>query len=112
MLAWFKRAFSEWSEVWQELFKNAALPFIPRPIYCMPLDQTWEALELSANLVSGKFACLREAIAAFETGMRNRAAIATKESLENGELMHSENALDRMPAFFGHKGDTNSWPAI
>lgn len=32
--------------------------------------------------------------------MRERAATAAKESLENGEKMHSENALTTMLEFF------------
>jgi len=137
VLEWFKKAFSEWSEVWYELFENAETPFIPRPIYCMPSDQTWEALpnltmlgdaahvmppfagegvnmamldalELSECLVSGNFDGLQEAISSYEINMRKRAAIAAQESLENGELMHSENALDMMLAFFGNKEGANS----
>ena len=37
LLAWFKTAYPEWSNIWYELFENAELPFVPRPIYCMPL---------------------------------------------------------------------------
>ena len=124
MLAWFRKEYSEWSSIWYELFENAITPFIPRPIYCMPLDQTWEslpnvtmlgdaahvmppfagegvnmamldALELSECLANG------EAIANYETNMRKRAAIMAKESLENGERMHSEDALSTMLSFFG-----------
>lgn len=132
LLAWFRKEYPEWSTVWNELFENATTPFIPRPIYCMPLDQTWEAmpnltmlgdaahvmppfagegvnmamrdaLELSECLTSDKFENLQEAISSYETAMRERAASAAKESLENGELMHSEDALNKMLAFFsGH----------
>jgi 2-polyprenyl-6-methoxyphenol hydroxylase-like FAD-dependent oxidoreductase len=131
-LAWFKAAYTEWSPVWYELFENAATPVIPRPIYCMPLQQTWEALpnvtmlgdaahamppfageganmamldalELSECLTSGTYHTLQEAIAFYETNMRKRAAVAAQESLENGEWMHSNNALDRMlDMFSGH----------
>jgi 2-polyprenyl-6-methoxyphenol hydroxylase-like FAD-dependent oxidoreductase len=132
VLNWFTTAYSGWSGIWYELFESAASPFIPRPIYCMPLDQTWEtlsnltmlgdaahvmppfageganvamwdALELSEHLTSEKYHTLKEAIASFETAMRKRAAIAAAESLENGERMHSEGALKIMLAFFnGH----------
>ena len=44
MLEWFKKEYSDWSSDWYELFENAAVPFVPRPIYCMPLDQNWESL--------------------------------------------------------------------
>ncbi len=129
LLEWFKTAYSEWSNIWYELFENAETPFIPRPIYCMPLDQDWEALpnltmlgdaahvmppfagegvnmamrdalELSDCLTSAQYTTLQEAISAYETSMRRRAAAAAKESLDNGEAMHSETALTTMLAFF------------
>jgi len=127
LLAWFKKEYSEWSDTWYELFENASMPAIPRPIYHMPPDQTWEtlpnltllgdaahvmppfagegantamfdALELSEYLTSGKFTNLQEAISFYELSMRKRAAVATKLSLENGQRMHSENALEKMLA--------------
>ena len=132
MLAWFTTAYSEWSPIWYELFENAATPFIPRPIYCMPSDQTWDALpnltmlgdaahvmppfageganmamldalELSECLTSDTYHTVQEAISFYETSMRKRAAAAAQESLENGERMHSEDALNTMLDFFsGH----------
>ncbi len=132
MLAWFKQAYPEWSPVWHELFESAGTPFIPRPIYCMPLDQTWktlpnltllgdaahvmppfagegvnmamrDALELSECLTSGGYSSLQEAISSYETAMRQRASGMARESLENGERMHSEQALATMLNFFtGH----------
>ena len=129
LLEWFKTAYSGWNSIWYELFENTATPFIPRPIYCMPLDQTWQALhnltmlgdaahvmppfageganmamrdalELSECLTSDNYNSLREAISAYETGMRKRASIAAKESLDNGEAMHNEKALTTMLMFF------------
>lgn len=129
VLNWFETNYPEWSSNWNELFENATTPFIPRPIYCMPLDQTWEtlpnltmigdaahvmppfageganmamldAIELSECLTSGNYSSLQEAIAQYEIKMRSYASIAAKESLENGERMHSENALSTMVAFF------------
>lgn len=120
VLTWFKQEYPEWSSIWYELFENTDTPFIPRPIYCMPLDQTWEArsnltmlgdaahvmppfagegvnmamldaLELSESL---------EDIGTYESNMRKRAAIMAKESLENGERMHAEDALSTMLRFF------------
>jgi 2-polyprenyl-6-methoxyphenol hydroxylase-like FAD-dependent oxidoreductase len=129
MLAWFKNEYPEWSNHWHELFQSTTTPFIPRPIYCMPLDQTWEtlpnltmlgdaahvmppfagegvnmamrdALELSECLMSDEHSTLHEAIAAYEINMRQRASKIAQESLENGERMHSENALETMLNFF------------
>ncbi|MBD1385819.1 FAD-dependent monooxygenase [Mucilaginibacter rigui] len=132
LLTWFKKEYAEWSSTWYELFENSAAPFIPRPIYCMPLDQTWEtlpnltmlgdaahvmppfagegantamldALELSEYLTSGRYNTLQEAISAYEINMRKRAAMAAQASLANGERMHSAGALEKMLAVFGRK---------
>lgn len=132
VLEWFKKFYPEWNEIWYELFEHAATPFIPRLIYYMPLDQTWEtksnltlmgdaahvmppfageganmamldALELSEYLTNSSYSTLQEAISTYENNMRKRAAAATKESLDNGERMHSEKALAAMLNFFeGH----------
>ncbi len=130
VLAWFKKDFPEWGTMWQELFENSETTFIFIPIYCMPLDQTWQALpnltilgdaahlmppfagegvnmamldalELSDSLSSQNFSDAQTAIASYETQMRKRAAEAAQESLENGEKMHSADALQKMLAFFG-----------
>ena len=132
LLAWFKKEYSGWSSIWYELLEHMATPVIPRPIYCMPLDQTWEALpnltllgdaahvmppfegegantsmfdalELSECLTSGKFNTVQQAILFYEVSMRKRAAAAAKRSLENGERMHSEGALEKMLTVFGIK---------
>lgn len=132
LLEWFKKEYVGWNPVWEELFEQASIPFIPRPIYCMPLDQTWEALpnvtllgdaahvmppfagegantamrdalELSDCLTSDQYSTLQEAISFYETDMRQRASRAAKQSLENGERMHSATALETMLAVFGSK---------
>ena len=129
MLDWFKRYYPEWDAIWFELFENAATPFIPRRIMCMPFDQSWkslpnltiigdaahvmppfageganmamlDALELSECLESENFPTTGEAITAFETAMRSRAAVAAKASVDNGEKMHKRDALRRMLDFF------------
>lgn len=130
ILDWFKTNYFEWSNFWHQLFENAETSFVPRPIYYAPLDQVWkthsnltmigdaahvmppfageganmamlDALELSEYLTSEKFDSLTEAISEFEINMRKRASEAAKESVENGEKMHAENALETMLAFFG-----------
>lgn len=132
LLAWFKKEYAEWSNTWYELFENSAAPFIPRLIYCMPLDQTWEALpnltmlgdaahvmppfagegantamldalELSECLTSARYNTLQEAISFYEINMRKRAAMAAQASLVNGERMHSAGALENMLAIFDKK---------
>ncbi|MCU4412784.1 FAD-dependent monooxygenase [Acinetobacter sp. WU_MDCI_Axc73] len=122
---WFKSFYSGWDAIWDNLFEHTSLPLIPRPIYCMPLDQTWQsqanltligdaahvmppfagegvnvsmldALNLSEYLCSGQFSSLQAAIAAYEHEMRPRAAKMAEYSLENGERMHAPDALQNM----------------
>nr|AGU10167.1 FAD binding domain [uncultured organism] len=129
VLDWFEREYAGWDPVWNELFEAAALPFVPRPIYCTPFDQNWDALpnltmigdaahvmppfageganmamldalELSEALMSGRFNTVHEAIGAYEISMRFRAAAAARESLLNGKRMHGVDALEKMLEFF------------
>ncbi|SEM93417.1 2-polyprenyl-6-methoxyphenol hydroxylase [Chryseobacterium taichungense] len=126
---WFKDSYGDWSNIWDELFIATVPPFIPRPIYCIPLDQYWEsqsnvtiigdaahvmppfagegvnmamldALELSRNLLSDNFTDILQAIIGYEESMRKRASLIAGESLANGEFMHSENALQSMVKMF------------
>jgi len=126
VLNWFKKEYQEWSDAWYELFENATAPYVPRPIYSVPLDQTWEALpnvtllgdaahlmppfagegvnmamldalELSEQL---DLSDLLKSIAAYEKKMRKRSSEAVQASLENTEWMHSENALTLMLEMF------------
>lgn len=133
LLAWFKEKYQGWADVWDELFEQTELPIVPRPIYCMPLDQSWasmpnltmlgdaahvmppfagegvnmamlDALELSDCLVSAQYGTNYEAIENYERNMCKRASIIAKESLDNGEMMHAEDALENMLGFFsGHE---------
>lgn len=129
VLSWFKNEFVEWNDVWHQLLEQAEPPFMPIPIYCMPLDQTWEALpnltvlgdaahvmppfagegvnmamldalELSDSLCNGKSGDVQTAIAFYEKQMRERASEAARGSLENGDTMHSTDSLQKMLSFF------------
>ncbi|MCB2410156.1 FAD-dependent oxidoreductase [Hymenobacter lucidus] len=121
--AWFAQDFAGWSPIWRELFTAPeAVYFVPRPQYCMPLDQHWDAqlsitllgdaahlmppyagegvnmamldaLELSNCLTSPGFSSIRQAIGHYETAMRQRAAEAARMSIESMEQLHSPGAL-------------------
>jgi 2-polyprenyl-6-methoxyphenol hydroxylase-like FAD-dependent oxidoreductase len=126
---WFHEEFHGWSDLWDELFQNADLPFIPRPQYAMPLDPAWpsqpnltllgdaahvmppysgegvnmamlDALELTECLTSRDYLDMAAAIAAYETAMRSRAAEAMQMTLENTAIFHSRDAIPRMVAQF------------
>jgi 2-polyprenyl-6-methoxyphenol hydroxylase-like FAD-dependent oxidoreductase len=131
MLSWFKKNYAEWADIWHGLIANAEMPFMSIPIYCMPADQNWsalpnltmlgdaahlmppfagegvnmamlDALELSECLCSKNFSDIQSAIASYENEMRTRAAAAAKESLENGDKMHSKDSLQNMLHFFNN----------
>ncbi|QIP16931.1 FAD-dependent monooxygenase [Spirosoma aureum] len=122
VLAWFKVTYSGWDSVWEELFDNATAPFVPRPFYCMPLDQTWkalpnltmlgdaahlmppyagegvnmamlDALELSKCLTSDDFPDIQSAIASYEKQMRTRASATAFATLESTAALHSPEAI-------------------
>ena len=126
---WFRTEFSDWDEIWMELFATEGTSFIPRPQYCMPLDQTWkaradstligdaahlmppyagegvnmamlDALELSNCLTGTDFLDIEEAIAHYEKQMRKRASEIAKMTLEQTEALHSENAISHMLELF------------
>ncbi len=125
VINWFKTAYAGWDDIWLELFENASTHFVPRPQYCMPLDQTWEAqpkltilgdaahlmppyagegvnmamldaLELSECVLSNDFPDTLSAIRAYEQQMRERASETAKNSLDSTEILHSANAIPFM----------------
>jgi 2-polyprenyl-6-methoxyphenol hydroxylase-like FAD-dependent oxidoreductase len=129
VLAWFKNEFAGWDDIWHELFEKASTAFIPRPQYCMPFDQTWEALpnltmlgdaahlmppyagegvnmamldalELAQCLLSDDFPDCHSAIAAYETQMRSRASETAKMTMEQTASLHSPDAISNMLAMF------------
>ncbi len=130
VLAWFKKAFSEWSSIWWELFEHETTVFIPRPQYCVPLNQHWnaqsnitligdaahwmppfagegvnmamlDALQLSESLTNDSFTNGRAAIAHYEKQMFKRFAKIGQATLFNTEWMHQPDALQHMLNMFG-----------
>jgi 2-polyprenyl-6-methoxyphenol hydroxylase-like FAD-dependent oxidoreductase len=122
VLAWFKTEYAGWDSVYLELFEHAGVPYMPRPQYCMPMDQTWDAmtnltilgdaahlmppyagegvnmamldaLELSQCLINDSFLDLQQAIAAYEKQMRSRAAVVAKDTMDNTAALHSPDAI-------------------
>jgi 2-polyprenyl-6-methoxyphenol hydroxylase-like FAD-dependent oxidoreductase len=112
------------------LFENASYAFVPRPQYCMPFDQTWEALtnltmlgdaahlmppyagegvnmamldalELSQCLLNDDFADTQSAIAAYETQMRARASEIAMITMESTAALHSPQAIDFLLSIIG-----------
>ncbi|QMW06441.1 FAD-dependent oxidoreductase [Spirosoma foliorum] len=129
VLAWFQREFAGWDSSWLELFEKADAPFIPRPQYCMPLDQHWntlpnltmlgdaahlmppyagegvnmamlDALELSKCLTSSEFPDVQTAIAKYEKQMLVRFAEIGGITLEQTASLHSQNGLANMLSMF------------
>ncbi len=128
-IRWFKEAFANWDAAWIELFQSATMPVIPRPQYCMPLDQWWrslpditmigdaahvmppsagegvnmamlDALELSECLLSGQHADIPSALAGYEKQMHIRMAEIGQQTLENAAWMSGPDALSIMVNFF------------
>ena len=129
VLAWFKKEFAEWNPVWWELFESPDTIFLPRPQYCMPLDQKWkaasditllgdaahwmppfagegvnmamlDALQLSRSFANPAFTSTRKAIAHYEKQMFARFAKIGRATLFNTEWMHQPGALNNMLAMF------------
>ncbi|AUD05827.1 FAD-dependent oxidoreductase [Spirosoma pollinicola] len=128
---WFKKEFANWDSIWHELVEAENTLFIPRPQYCMPLDQYWkakpnitllgdaahwmppfagegvnmamlDALELSESLTNEKFTDLTSAVAHYEKQMFARFAHIGKLTLHNTEWMHSPEGLKKMLGRFRH----------
>jgi 2-polyprenyl-6-methoxyphenol hydroxylase-like FAD-dependent oxidoreductase len=127
---WFRAEYAGWDDTFTELFENASISFFCRPLYCMPVDQTWkplpnltmigdaahlmppfagegvnmamlDALELGRHLTRDDHADLQSAIAAFEQQMRVRASATTADTLEATEALHGPDAIAFMTAVIG-----------
>ncbi|MBF9142089.1 FAD-dependent oxidoreductase [Hymenobacter properus] len=128
--AWFRQEFAGWDKIWEELFASETTRCVPRPQYCMPLDQTWpaqpnltllgdaahlmppyagegvnmamlDALELSECLTCEQFPTVQAAIAHYEQHMRQRASAVAQETLEQTERLHAPGALGYLVELFG-----------
>ena len=125
VMAWFRKEFHGWNELWNKLIEYSVLPLIPRPQYCMPVNQGWsalsnltmlgdaahlmppyagegvnmamlDALELSMHLTSDQEESLATAIASYEQQMCARAWDIATMTLEQTEALHSSNAIDNL----------------
>lgn len=125
VLKWFKETYTSWDAAWNELFENAAQQFIPRTLYCMPFDQSWEtmpnitmlgdaahlmppfagegvnmamldALELSEHLITDEFQDLKSALAAFEKQMLMRSSESARMTMVSTDALHSKDAVKFM----------------
>jgi 2-polyprenyl-6-methoxyphenol hydroxylase-like FAD-dependent oxidoreductase len=126
---WFKKEFNSWDKTWQELFESNEISIIPRPQYHYPLDQSWktlsnltllgdaahrmppyagegvnmamqDAFELAECLTSNECKDVKSAILNYEQKMQKRASEITKITLENTEMLHSENAIENLLKMF------------
>ncbi|MDR3679174.1 MAG: NAD(P)/FAD-dependent oxidoreductase [Flavipsychrobacter sp.] len=133
VFAWFKQRFADWSNDWDEIFTTNESYFVVRPQYYIPANQCWQtvpkltmlgdaahqtppsgegvnlamldALELYEALCVENFETLGEALTYYEQKMHARTEVATEESLQLIEALHSENNLQFMINFFsGIKG--------
>ncbi|MBO9699041.1 MAG: FAD-dependent monooxygenase [Sporocytophaga sp.] len=126
---WFIKEFIGWDSKWLELFEKAEPHFIPRPQYCMPLDQSWtpltnltmlgdaahlmppyagegvnmamlDAVELCNCLLNPQLPNIHSAIAAYESQMLVRFKDVAQMTLDQADSLHSPNAVSNMLELF------------
>jgi len=130
VLTWFLSETPGWNDVWAPMFEKADSPYLLRPQYCIPFDQSWEAhanvtllgdaahimppsgegvnlamldaLELSKSLTSGEFTDITAAIAAYEAAMQERGTAEARSSIEMSQWMRADNAQERLLQLFNH----------
>lgn len=129
VLEWFKEEYKSWAPVWYELFEHPETSFTVRPLYCMPLDQSWQpkhnitmlgdaahlmppyagegvnmamldALELSEALAGDTFTDTLSAITHYEKVMLNRFVNVAGITLDNTAWMHATEALKKIMEMF------------
>ncbi|MCF0056329.1 NAD(P)/FAD-dependent oxidoreductase [Dyadobacter sp. CY356] len=125
--AWFKEQFGSWHPMYQEIFETDHISIVPRPMYHFPFDQTWETLpnltmlgdaahrmppyagegvnmamqdayELAECLTVNEFKAIKDAVAKYELHMQKRASEITQDTLKNTEMIHSDDAANKMVA--------------
>lgn len=126
---WFINEFKGWDSKWLELFEKAEPHFIPRPQYCMPLDQSWntlpnltmlgdaahlmppyagegvnmamlDAVELCNCLLNPQLPDIQSAIASYESQMLARFTEVAQMTLDQTDSLHSANAVSNMLELF------------
>jgi len=132
---WFKKKFKGWADIWDDLFIKANLPFVPRPQYCMPLDQSWvskpnitmlgdaahvmpphsgEGVDMAMMDALELFQCLQQeaniplAISNYESKMLERSSDLAERTLDGTASLHSEDA----PAYAVETGEPGDRDAV
>lgn len=113
--------FAEWSPQVTAMLRHSDDTFIPRPLYNVPVDQSWssqpdvallgdaahvmppftgkganyamlDAVELAENLTSGRYSDVAAAIRAYDVKMLKRMWDSVAETMESQEVMISPHA--------------------
>jgi 2-polyprenyl-6-methoxyphenol hydroxylase-like FAD-dependent oxidoreductase len=129
VLQWFRRRFSDWDPLWEELFTPDEMYVVPRPMYHYPVDQSWisqpditligdaahrmppyagegvnmamlDALELTECLTGNRYKDIAAAINAYEIRMLKRAGEVTAETLKQTAALHEPGALEYLVGMF------------
>ncbi|QHS58806.1 FAD-dependent oxidoreductase [Chitinophaga agri] len=128
VLTWFLSETPGWNNVWAPLFEKADSPYLLRPQYCIPFDQSWEphanvtllgdaahimppsgegvnlamldALDLAECLTSEGFSDVKAAIAAYEAAMQERGTAEARSSIEMSQWMRADEAQERLLELF------------
>lgn len=128
VLTWFLSETPGWNDVWAPLFEKADSPYLLRPQYCIPFDQSWEAhanvtllgdaahimppsgegvnlamldaLDLAECLTSEGFSDVKAAIAAYEAAMQERGTAEARSSIEMSQWMRADEAQERLLELF------------
>ena len=113
--------FSDWAPQMTDMLRHSDDTFIPRPLYNVPVEQSWrsqpdvallgdaahvmppftgkganyamlDAVELAENLTSGRYSDVAAAIRAYDLNMLKRMRESVAETMESQEVMISPQA--------------------